>query len=238
LLARFGAPSFSGLKNVNNPLHRAAAGGELNTAELLRIGFTLRALRSLYEWYGHFSDSKSGHDFFFENIKVNKYLEEKIFNVIVSEEEIADRASDELFEIRRKIRAKSNSIREKLDSIIHSAHYQKYLQEAIVTQRGGRYVVPVKAENRANVQGLVHDTSASGATVFIERFRLWTPNNEIKMLEAGKKRKSAGFFLSSPLRQAVLPTALKTLTTAQCASILFLPRRSLPISKRQLCPCS
>ena len=187
LLARFGAPSFSGLKNVNNPLHRAAAGGELNPAELLRIGFTLRALRSLYEWYGHFSDSKSGLDFFFENITVNKYLEEKIFNVIVSEEEIADRASDELFEIRRKIRAKSNSIREKLDSIIHSAHYQKYLQEAIVTQRGGRYVVPVKAENRANVQGLVHDTSSSGATVFIEPISVVDANNEIKMLEGREK---------------------------------------------------
>ncbi len=187
LLARFGAPSFSGLKNVNNPLHRAAAGGELNMAELLRIGSTLRAIRSLYEWYGHFSDSKTGLDFFFENITVNKYLEDKIFNVIISEEEISDRASDELFEIRRKIRAKSNSIREKLEGIIHSAHYQKYLQEAIITQRGGRYVVPVKAENRSNVQGLVHDTSSSGATVFIEPVSVVDANNEIKVLESRER---------------------------------------------------
>lgn len=187
LLARFGAPSFSGLKNVNNALHRAAAGGELNTAELLAVAGTLRAVRSLYEWYGHCSGVKTNLDFFFESITVNKYLEAKIFSAIISEDEIADKASDELFEIRRKMRAKSNSIREKLDGIIHSTHYQKFLQEAIVTQRNGRYVVPVKAENRADVQGLVHDMSSSGATVFIEPVSVVDANNEIKMLESRER---------------------------------------------------
>lgn len=187
LLARFGAPSFSGLCNVNNPLQRAAAGGELNTTELLRIGETLRSLRALYEWYGHCSGVKTNLDFFFDGITVNKYLETKIFTVIISEDEIADKASDELYEIRRKIRAKSNSVREKLDSIIHSAHYLKFLQEPIVTQRNGRYVVPVKAECRGSVQGLVHDSSASGATVFIEPVSVVEANNDIKMLE-GRER--------------------------------------------------
>lgn len=184
LLARFGAPSFSGLKNVNNALSRAAAGGELNTSELLAIAGTLRAVRSLYEWYGHFSSVRTNLDFFFEGITVNKYLESKIFSVIISEEEISDKASDELFEIRRKKRAKANSIREKLDGIIHSTHYQKFLQEPIVTQRNGRYVVPVKSENRADVPGLVHDMSASGATVFIEPVSVVDANNEIKILES------------------------------------------------------
>ena len=187
LLARFGAPSFSGLCNVNNPLQRAAAGGALNTAELLRIGETLRALRALYEWYGHCSGVKTNLDFFFEGITVNKYLETKIFTVIIGEDEISDKASEELYEIRRKIRSKSNSVREKLDSIIHSAHYLKFLQEPIVTQRNGRYVVPVKAECRSNVQGLVHDSSASGATVFIEPVSVVEANNDIKMLE-GRER--------------------------------------------------
>lgn len=187
LLARFGAPSFSGLKNVNNPLHRAAAGGALNTIELLNIAGTLRCVRSLYEWYGHCSGIKTNLDFFFDGITVNKYLETKIFSAIIGEDEIADSASEELAEIRRKIRAKSNSIRERLDSMIHSAHYQKYLQEAIITQRSGRFVIPVKAENRGNVQGLVHDTSASGATVFIEPIAVVETNNEIKMLE-GRER--------------------------------------------------
>lgn len=187
LLSRFGAPSFSGLCNVNNPLQRAAAGGALNTVELLRIGETLRSVRSLYEWYGHCSGVRTNLDFFFEGITVNKYLETKIFTVILGEDEISDKASEELYEIRRKIRAKSNSVREKLDSIIHSAHYLKFLQEAIITQRNGRYVVPVKAECRGSVQGLVHDTSASGATVFIEPVSVVEANNEIKVLE-GRER--------------------------------------------------
>ena len=187
LLARFGSPSFSGLKNVNNALARAAAGASLNPKELLDIAYNLRAVRSLYEWYGHCSNVHTNLDFFFENITVNKYLETKILTAIVSEEEIADQASEELAEIRRKIRAKSNSVREKLDSIIHSSHYQKFLQEAIITQRNGRYVVPVKAENRGEVQGLVHDTSASGATVFIEPVSVVDANNDIKMLQ-GRER--------------------------------------------------
>lgn len=187
LIARFGGPSFSGLNNVNNAVSRAAAGGELNTAELLKIGSTLRAVRSLYEWYGHCSGVSTSLDTLFDSITVNKYLEEKIFSVIVSEEEIADRASDELYEIRRKIRAKSNSVREKLDSIIHSTHYQKFLQEPIVTQRSGRYVVPVKAEHRADVPGLVHDMSSSGATVFIEPVSVVDANNEIKILESRER---------------------------------------------------
>lgn len=187
LLARFGGPSFSGLKNVNNPLHRAAADGSLNPKELLDIGYCLRSIRALDEWHGHCSGVRTKLDFFFEGITTNKYLETKIFTSIISEEEIADKASELLADIRRKIRSKESSIREKLDSMIHSAHYQQYLQEAIVTQRGGRFVVPVKAEHRGNVPGLVHDTSSTGATVFIEPTSVVDANNDIKVLQ-GKER--------------------------------------------------
>lgn len=187
LLARFGAPSFSGLKNVNNPLHRAAAGGSLNPKELLDIAYCLRALRALNDWYGHCSGIRTNLDFFFEGIAVNKYLETKIFSCIINEEEISDSASPELADIRRKIRAKESSIRDKLDAMIHSAHYQKYLQEAIVTQRNGRFVVPVKAECRSNVPGLVHDTSSTGSTVFVEPTSVVDANNDIKVLQ-GKER--------------------------------------------------
>lgn len=187
LLARFGGPSFSGLKNVNNPLHRAAAGGSLNTRELLDIGYCLRSFRTLEEWHGHCSGVRTSLDCFFEGITVNKYLETKIFTCIISEEEIADKASETLYDIRRKIRSKENSIREKLDSMIHSAHYQQYLREAIITQRNGRFVVPVKAECRSNVSGLVHDTSSTGATVFIEPASVVDANNDIKVLQ-GRER--------------------------------------------------
>lgn len=187
LLARFGAPSFSGLHNVNGPLTRAAAGGALSQVELLRIGGTLRSIRTLYEWRGHCSGVNTSLDFLFESITVNKYLEDRIFASIISEDEIADKASELLSDIRRKIRAKSSSVREKLDSMIHSPHYTKFLQEPIVTQRSGRFVVPVKAEHRSEVQGLVHDTSSSGATVFIEPISVVEANNDIKMLE-GRER--------------------------------------------------
>lgn len=187
LLARFGAPSFSGLKNVNNPLHRANAGGSLNPKELLDIGYCLRCLRNLYEWRSHCSGVKGALDFFFDGISPNKYLENKIFTCIISEEEISDKASELLSDIRRKIRSKENSVREKLDSMIHSPHYQQYLQEAIITQRNGRFVVPVKAEYRGNVAGLVHDTSSTGATVFVEPSAVVEANNDIKVLQ-GKER--------------------------------------------------
>ncbi len=187
LLARFGAPSFSGLKNVNNPLHRANAGGSLNPKELLDIGYCLRSMRTLDEWHNHCSGVRTKLDFFFEGITVNKYLENKIFTCIINEEEISDKASETLSDIRRKIRAKENAIREKLDSMIHSSHYSQYLQESIITQRNGRFVIPVKAEHRGNVAGMVHDTSSSGATVFIEPTSVVDANNDIKVLQ-GKER--------------------------------------------------
>lgn len=187
LIARFGAPSFSGLHNVSNPLARASAGGSLNQHELLTIASTLRSIRMLYEWRGHCSGVNTSLDYLFDSVTVNKYLEDKIFSCIISDEEMSDKASDTLYDIRRKIRAKSGSIREKLDAMIRSSHYSKFLQEAIVTQRNGRFVVPVKSEHRGDVQGLVHDTSSSGATVFIEPVSVVEANNEIKVLQ-GKER--------------------------------------------------
>lgn len=187
LLERFGAPSFGGLKNVNNALARSAAGGALNQRELLKIGYTLRSIRVLYEWRSHCSGVNTSLDFLFESITVNKYLEDKIFACIINEDEIADKASDLLADIRRKIRAKSSSIREKLDTMVRSPHYTKFLQEPIVTQRSGRFVVPVKSEHRGDVPGLVHDTSASGATVFVEPVSVVDANNDIKVLQ-GKER--------------------------------------------------
>lgn len=187
LISRFGAPSFSGLNNVNGPLARASAGGSLNAGELLKIAYTLRSMRVLYEWRGHCSGVRTSLDLLFDCITTNKYLEDRILSCIISEDEIADKASETLYDIRRKIKAKSAAIREKLDGMLHSAHYSKYLQEAIVTQRDGRYVVPVKSEYRGNVQGLVHDTSSSGATVFIEPISVVEANNDIKMLQ-GRER--------------------------------------------------
>lgn len=184
LLARFGGPSFGGLHNVNNALQRAAAGGMLTMRELLEIAEVLRVIRSLSEWRARSAGVETCLDHFFQALMPNKFLEERILSAILSEDEMADSASPALQDIRRKIRAASSRVRDRLDQMIRSPHYQKFLQEPIVTQRNGRFVVPVKNENRGEVPGLVHDTSSSGATVFIEPMGVVEANNEIKVLQS------------------------------------------------------
>jgi len=184
LLARFGAPSFGGLKNVTNSLRRAEAGGTLNMAELLRIAGVLRTLRGIVEWRAKSAGVQSCLDWRFDSLMPNKYLEDRIYNAILSEEEMADSASPQLAAIRRKIRSASSRVREQLDKMIHSSVYQKYLQDPIVTLRGGRFVVPVKAECRGEIAGLVHDTSSSGATVFVEPMGVVEANNQVKVLQS------------------------------------------------------
>ena len=184
LSGKFGAPSFGGATNCANQLRRAQAGGCLSTGELLKIAQTLRIIRTVKEWHSRFANTETALDIYFSGLISNKFLEEKITSAILSEDEIADSASTALSDIRRKIRTASSKAREVLDKIIHSSTYIKYLQDAIVTQRDGRYVVPVRSECRNNVPGLVHDTSSSGATVFIEPMGVVQANNDIKMLKS------------------------------------------------------
>ncbi len=182
LTAAFGSPSFGRMTNVTNALRRAEAGACLSLAEFLRLAETLRVIRSLKEWRAHCEGVSTVLDDRFSVLVSNKYLEDKINATVLGEEEIADDASPELREIRRKMKAASARVRERLDQLIHSAAYQKALQDPIVTIRGGRFVVPVKAEHRGEIAGLVHDTSASGATVFVEPMGVVEANNELRVL--------------------------------------------------------
>lgn len=188
LMARFGSPSFGGLANVTNSLRRAQAGGMLTMAELLKIAVVLRTLRGISEWREKSAGVKSSLDDRFSMLMPNQYLENRIADAILSEEEMADSASPALSNIRRKIRQASTRARESLDRMVRSQTYQKYLQEPIVTIREGRFVVPVKAECRGEIPGLVHDTSASGSTVFVEPMGAVEANNQVKVLLSEEKK--------------------------------------------------
>ena len=196
LLARFGGPSFGGLKNVNNALSRANAGSVLNTKELLDIGGVLRVIRTLSQWRASNAGVQTVLDPIFNALVPNKFLETAIFNAIISEEEISDNASPTLKDIRRKIRIQESKVREQLEKFSRSQTHSKFLQENIITQRNGRYVVPVKSEHRNEVAGLVHDTSSSGATVFIEPMAVVEANNEIRVLQT-KEREEIERILSA-----------------------------------------
>ena len=173
-LGLHGSPSFSGVKDVSAALTRADHGGMLNTRELLDIAGVLTASRRVADYDAQRQGEETVLDRLFTSLHTNKYLEEQIRSAILDEETIADTASSELADIRRKMRL--------------AASYAKVLQEALITQRDGRFVVPVKAECKGSMPGLVHDVSSSGATLFVEPMGVVQANNELKELEAREKK--------------------------------------------------
>ena len=182
-----GSPAFSGIKPVGESLYRADHGGALNTRELLDVAGVLRCARRVRDYWSD-DGKKTAIDFLFCALRGNRFLEERIFSAILEEDVIADSASSELADIRRHKRVAAAKGRQILQKIISSQSYSKVLQEAIITQRDGRFVVPVKAECRGSLPGLVHDVSSSGATVFVEPMGVVQANNELKELEAKEKK--------------------------------------------------
>ncbi|MBE6903400.1 MAG: endonuclease MutS2 [Ruminococcaceae bacterium] len=181
-----GEPPIAPVTDIVNSVKRAQSGGILSTAEFLEIAKVLKVTRNLCTYFEDYSFDSSLNEYI-SLLMPNKYLEEKIFSIILGVDEIADNASQTLFDIRRKIRITSQKIKDSLQKITHSPATQKYLQEPIVTVRSERYVIPVKAEYRSEIAGLVHDTSASGATLFIEPMSVVEANNDIKMLVQKEK---------------------------------------------------
>ena len=187
LITLKGSPSFGGIVDVGASLSRADRGGCLSPEELLRVATVLKAARTAKE-YAEGDAVESGLDIFFRQLTPNKFFEERIFTSILSKDEIADAASSELASIRRKIRQQSSKIRESLQKIITSPTYAKILQEPIVTIRSDRFVVPVKAECKSQLPGLVHDVSSSGSTFFIEPMSAVNGNNELRELFVAERK--------------------------------------------------
>ena len=187
LCARKGNPVFGDVTDVSSSLERAERGGTLQPKELLRVAGILRCARTI-QGYVSPDDPKTVLDSLFRSLTPNKYLEDKIFGAILSEEEIADTASTALADIRRHMRIQSGKIRESLQKVISSPAYSKFLREPIITIRQGRYVVPVKSECKNDVPGLVHDVSATGSTYFVEPMSAVNANNALRELELKEKK--------------------------------------------------
>ncbi|MFR3552494.1 MAG: endonuclease MutS2 [Negativibacillus sp.] len=188
LSARYTSPSLHKLKNCEMALRKAEKGSNLSLRELMDVSSVLHNIRSVKDWRKRCEGESTSLDPLFEVLTPNRELENTIDNAVLSEEELADSASAELASLRRKINQAKLRVRERLDQLIKSPTQSKYLQEALVTQRDGRFVVPVKSEYRSEIKGLVHDTSSSGATLFIEPMAVVEANNEIRVLQAKEKQ--------------------------------------------------
>lgn len=178
-----GMPPFGSVKDVSETCERAVKGAMLTTRELLEVARLLRSARGLVEYLKNNKPFDTTLDEIFGCLLPNRHLEEQITRAIVSEDMIADEASRELAEVRRKIREANNRIKETLQHYINGS-YSKILQENLVTMRNGRYVIPVKAECKNEMKGLIHDTSSSGATIFVEPMAIVDANNELRMLQS------------------------------------------------------
>ncbi|MFT3950816.1 MAG: endonuclease MutS2 [Oscillospiraceae bacterium] len=185
LSVKYGRPAFLSFVNVQSLLKRADTGAVLTPAELIEIRRMLWQIGAAADWYAELKDEEKENALqaYFESLFPNRYLYAKLDKCLISADEIADDASAELYTIRRKLAQAGLRIRETLDSMIKSTSTQKYLQESIVTIRDGRFVIPVKAEFKGSVPGLVHDSSATGATLFVEPMSVVEANNDIRLLK-------------------------------------------------------
>ena len=184
LLIKNGSPRFGSVREVRRIVAHARKGGILSMGELLEIAATLRNFSGLSQWYGLSEHEMLPTDDLFFALAPQPVLEKQISESILSPEEMADTASVTLHDLRRKIRQTEDSIRTKLDNIIRNSTTNKFLQDAVVSLRNGRYVVPVRAEYRGEVGGVIHDVSSTGATVFVEPTAVVEANARIMQLRA------------------------------------------------------
>ncbi len=185
MILKYGSPSIGKIKEIDSAVKRLKIGGTLSMGELLNIGALLKTADSLKKYY---ADRDTALNEYFENLFPLRQIEEVISSSIISEEEMADGASANLADIRRKIRRAGDKIKDSLNDIIRSEHYRKFLQESLITVRNNRYVVPVKAEHKGEINGIVHDMSASGGTLFIEPTSVVNANNELHALAMEEQR--------------------------------------------------
>ena len=176
--------SFAGVHNINGPLKRLDIGGTLNTTELLMISSLLEVAKRAksYDRSDHADDKTDSLSLLFSQLEPLTPLHDEIKRCIIGEDEIADDASPALSKIRKSIRGMNDRIHAQLTSLMNNTTTRSYLQDAVITMRDGRYCLPVKAEAKTSVPGMVHDQSSSGSTLFIEPMAVVNLNNELREL--------------------------------------------------------
>ena len=227
LIARYSSPPLGGALNVVSFLTRADLGASLTAKELLEIASVLRVIRAVKKWRGDCQGAiLNNSEHLFNALNPNKFLEDKISFAIKSEDEINDNASSKLADIRRKITNSSSKIRDSLDRIIRGPS-SKYLRETIITQRDGRFVVPVRSEFKGEIHGIIHDTSSSGSTVFIEPMSVVEANNEIRVLKAQEQDEIARILAELSAAVAEFSQSIKYSYDALCELDLIFAKAKL-----------
>lgn len=236
LSVRFGSPSFDSFQDVCAAVKRTQSGARVSLRELLEIARLLRQLESLTEWYDHCGGVETTLSDLFSRIQPDPYLRDLLETSIETEERLADAASPALASIRRKIAQAGQRLRDRLEKMIKSPSMQTYLQEQRVTIRDGRYVLPVKAEYRGEVAGLIHDTSATGQTYFIEPMAIVDANNDIRLLETQEQEETER--IVQMLCQACGDAAQKLLTGYDIAAELnlYFAKASLGTMQKGMIP--
>lgn len=238
-ISRRGSPPLGGIHDIRDSIRRADIGSMLNPGELIRVAEVLRAVRNLKN-YSSGENIKTEEDNIVGELinclEAAKRVEDKINLCIVSEEEISDNASPALSNIRRQIRHAQNSIKDKLNDLIRSSKYQKYMQESIVTMRGDRYVIPVKQEYRAEIPGLIHDSSASGATLFVEPMAVVEANNAIRELKLKEQVEIERILQELSGDVAQISTALSSNITLLAKLDFIFAKAKLSLDYNCVCP--
>lgn len=237
LTAKYAAPSFNLSLDPIPLLTRAEVGGLLTMSELLQVANTLKVIRTVKEWRNNILDNSVNKlDDMFSMLTANKFLEDSINFAIKNNEEMNDNASVKLAQIRRKMCGVSASIKDKLDSIVKSGQKSKFLQEAIVTQRDGRYVVPVKVEYKSEVAGIVHDTSSTGSTIFIEPMAVVEANNELRVLQLEEREEIERILWELSKSVADFSVAIKNSFSVLCELNIIFAKASLAYKMRATMP--
>ena len=233
MISKYGSPPIAPVCEVSSAIKRIRVGGSLSMAELLNIAKVLRCSDNLKKYYdGH----ESSLAVYFDCLQKDNQTERRISTSIISETEMADGASPELSNIRRKISRAGEKIKDSLNSMIHSPHYRKFLQDPIVTLRNDRYVVPVKAEHRGDVHGIVHDISASGGTVFIEPASVVDANNELHALSAKEKLEIERILSDLTAVVAEISDIVECDYTAIMDLDLLFSKAKLALAQKAVCP--